>query len=312
MSDLLQPDVRERAADIPIDDAQLAEVAGLPGAPRQYVGRKLGWVFWAAVAFILAIVFSAFLAEFLPINDYDRAFAGRSRAGPNWSYIFGNDNIGQDVFARTIYGARISLLVAGLATLIGMLVGGSIGLITGYYRGAVDNVMTAGVDLILAFPALILALSMILFFDPEAKERMFWLIVVLGTLSIPPIARIVRSAVITYSGREFVQAARLMGARDGRIMLREVFPNVVPALLSYSLIFMAILVVVESGIGFLGLSVPPPQPTWGDMISKGRNELEGAAHISLFPAMVLFLTVLSLNYIGDKMREMFDVRESFL
>jgi ABC-type dipeptide/oligopeptide/nickel transport system permease subunit len=279
-----------------------------PGRP----GRRLGPWFWLAVAFLTVLLLSALFADWLPLNPYDKTFAGRSRQGPNWDFPFGNDNIGQDIFSRTIYGARVSLIVAGLATCIGIFFGSIVGLVAGYYRRTVDSVLTSVVDLLLAFPALVLALAIIIFFDNEGTNRRFWLTVTLGLLSIAPIARIVRASVLTFSNREFVQAAEVLGARNGRIMFKEVLPNVVPVIISYSLVFMAILVVVESAIGFLGLSVPPPTPTWGDMISKGRNELEVAAHIALFPAFVLFLTVLSLNYIGDKLREYFDVRQSIL
>lgn len=305
-------------ADLMDTEARPDHDAGAPGADvvepdaPVYQQRRLGPVFWVAVAFVVGLVVAAILAPWLPLKDPEQSFSGHLREGPSLEFWFGTDNISSDIFSRVIYGARISLGVAGTATLIGMLGGGAIGLVAGYYRGVIDSVMTGVVDLVLVFPALILALSMILFFDPDAQRRPFWLIVVLGILAIPPIARIVRATVVSYSDREFVQASRLMGARDGRIMLRELLPNVMPALLSYSLVFMAVLVVVEAAIGFLGLSVPPPQPTWGDMINKGRDRLDDSAHISLLPALTLFLTVLALNYIGDKLREMFDVRESFL
>ncbi len=274
--------------------------------------KRLGVAFWLAVAFLAALTFAAVFASWLPLNEPDATFAGTTRDGPSLDFPFGNDNIGQDIFSRVIYGARISLFVAGVATLIGVVFGGTIGLVAGYYRGAVDGILRSLVDLLLAFPALVLALALIIFFDPDGSNRRFWLTVTLGLLSIAPIARIVRSAVMSYSDREFVQAARVLGARNSRIMFREVLPNVVPVILSYALVFMAILVVVEAAIGFLGLSVPPPTPTWGDMINKGRNELERAAHIALLPSFVLFLTVLSFNYIGDKLREFFDVRESVI
>ena len=285
------------------------------GEPEPYVAprRKFGFMFWASVAFLSILLFLAVFANYLPfILDPDETFRGRARMGPTWKHPFGNDNIEKDVFSRVIYGARVSLLVTGAATLIGVVSGSLIGLATGFNKGAVDNVLTRIVDLVLAFPAIILALALIIFFDNEGKHRQTWLMITLGVLSIPPIARVIRAATLSYADREFVHAARTLGARNGRILFREVFPNVIPTIFSYALIFMAILVVIEAGIGFLGLSVPPPTPTWGDMINKGRNELETAAHISLMPALVLFLTVLSLNYIGDKVREIFDVREAFL
>jgi peptide/nickel transport system permease protein len=172
--------------------------------------------------------------------------------------------------------------------------------------------ITSFTDATLVIPPLILALSLILFLDSEARRRVFILIVVFVLLSIAPIARVVRASTLVWSEREFVLAAKTMGARNGRIMFREVLPNVAPALVSYSLIVMANLIVVEGAVAFLGLSVPPPTPTWGDMINKGRTDLDSAAHISLIPAAIMFLTVLALNFVGDKVQERYEPRESVL
>lgn len=274
--------------------------------------KPLGFMFWAAAGFLIVLTLAAIFAEVLPLKGPAETFAGNNRAAPSLKFWFGNDGAGRDIFSRVIYGAQVSLIVASVGATLALLVGGMIGLAAGYYRRRVDTLITTFTDATLVIPPLILALSLILFLDSESDRRVFILIVVFVLLSIAPIARVVRASTLVWSEREFVLAAQTMGARNGRVMFREILPNVAPALVSYSLIVMANLIVVEGAVAFLGLSVPPPTPTWGDMINKGRTDLDVAAHISLFPAMTMFLTVLALNFVGDKLQERFEPRESVL
>ncbi len=290
--------------------------AGVAGASSPDVGqrqrKKLGFMFWAAVTFLSLLLFAAIFADLLPIKDPTKAFRGTAKDGPSLTHWFGNDGAGRDIFSRSIYGAQVSLLISAVGTLFALTLGGLVGLASGYYRGRVDQYMTAFLNATLVIPGLILFLALILFLDPFANYRIPVLIFSFILLSIAPISRVIRAATLSWAERDFVLAARTIGARSGRVMFREVLPNVAPSLVSYSLIIMANLIVVEGAVAFLGLSVPPPTPTWGDMINKGRNNLETAAHISLLPAMMMFLTVLSLNFIGDKLQERFETRESVL
>lgn len=274
--------------------------------------KSFGFMFWLAVAFLSLLTFSAIFAEALPIKDPAQTFAGNNRAGPSAEFWLGNDGAGRDIFTRVIYGAQVSLIVASVGAVLALMVGGMVGMAAGYYRNRVDTLITSFTDATLVIPPLILALSLILFLDSDASRRVFILIVVFVLLSIAPIARVVRASTLVWSEREFVLAAKTMGARNGRIMFREVLPNVAPALVSYSLIIMANLIVVEGAVAFLGLSVRPPTPTWGDMINKGRTDLDTAAHVSLVPAAAMFLTVLALNFVGDKLQERYEPRESVL
>jgi len=257
-------------------------------------------------------VFSAIFADILPLKAPADTFAGTAKNGPSADHWFGNDGAGRDIFSRVIYGAQVSLMVAAIGAALSLFIGGMIGMAAGYYRSRVDTMITTFTDGTLVIPPLILALSLILFLDSAAERRVAILIVVFVLLSIAPIARVVRASTLVWSEREFVLAAKTIGARNGRIMFREVLPNVAPALVSYSLIIMANLIVIEGAVAFLGLSVPPPTPTWGDMINKGRTDLDVAAHVSLIPAIVMFLTVLALNFVGDKLQERFESRESVL
>ncbi|MEZ5409230.1 MAG: ABC transporter permease [Acidimicrobiales bacterium] len=302
-------DVATRADTPSAVEAAEAAQAGIPGARRR---KRLGILFWVAVAYLTLLTLAAIFAPVLPLKDYAKTFRGTSKDGPSLTYWLGNDGAGHDIFSRIIYGAQVSLIVAFVGAIFALLIGGSIGLAAGYYRRRVDTIITAFTDATLVIPPLLLALSLILFLDPDAERRIFILILVFVLLSIAPIARVVRASTLVWSEREFVLAARTMGARNGRIMLREVLPNVAPALVSYALIVMANLIVVEGAVSFLGLSVPPPTPTWGDMINKGRTDLDVAAHIALFPAMAMFFTVLALNYVGDRLQERFEPRESVL
>jgi peptide/nickel transport system permease protein len=285
----------------------------------EYEQKKLGVFFWLAVTWIVGLVLASVFADFLPLKDPNVAFPGTFRQGPSAEHWFGNDNIGQDVFSRTIYGARKSLGIAFTAQLIGFTVGGSIGLIAGFYRSRIEGVLTGGIDILLAFPALILALVLALFLAETdipvlrtlAGSQTKALIWALGILSIPTIARITRAGVLVNSEREYVLASRTLGARNLRVMTREILPNVLPAMLAFSLIGVSFLIIVEAALSFLGVG-DLNTPSWGVMINLGRSNLDDAPHAVFFPALFMFLTVLSINYIGDRIRHYVDVKESVL
>ena len=274
--------------------------------------KRLGFFFWLAVVYLVVLGTAAVFADVLPIKDPAETFAGTSKQGPSLSHWFGNDGVGRDVFSRVIYGAQVSLVISTVGTVLALVIGGLIGMVSGYYGSRVDRWLTATLNASLVIPPLILFLALVLFLDSEAKRRIFILVFTFVLLSIAPIARVVRAATLSWAGQDFVLAARTLGARDGRVLFREILPNVAPSFVSYSLIIMAGLIVVEGSVAFLGLSVPPPTPTWGDMINKGRTNLDVAAHISLMPAVVMFVTVLALNFVGDKLQQYFEPRESVL
>jgi peptide/nickel transport system permease protein len=310
MTETLGQDVQTPPAEPPGSEPTAPAEGGEQRGVRK--PKPLGFMFWAAVTFLVLLLFSAVFAEVLPLKDPAQTFRGTSRNGPSLEFWFGNDGAGRDIFSRVIYGAQVSLIVASIGATVALMIGGMIGMAAGYYRKRVDTMITTFADATLVIPPLILALSLVLFLDPEAERRVFILIFVFILLSIAPISRVVRASTLVWSEREFVLAAQTMGARNGRVMFREVLPNVAPALVSYSLIVMANLIVVEGAVAFLGLSVRPPTPTWGDMINKGRTDLDVAAHISLVPAAAMFLTVLALNFVGDKLQERYEPRESVL
>jgi len=272
--------------------------------------KTLGVAFWLCVGWLIVIVLAAICADWLPIKDpnvnYINREFGRPPYSPNGTHWFGTDQDARDVFSRTIYGARVSLVVGFVAVLSGMLIGGTLGIIAGYFRGWLDRIISFVFVVLLSFPSLVLAILI----TSLLSRSLTTISSTLGFLSIAPIGRLARATTIQYSEREFVLAARTLGARHPRIIVRELLPNVVIPMGALALLGMAVAIVAEGGLAFLGLSVQKEE-TWGKLIlfGAGTRDLQNAPWISMTPIFVLFLTVLSLNYAGDKLRAYFDVRE---
>jgi peptide/nickel transport system permease protein len=264
-----------------------------------------------SVLWLGALTFTATFADYLPfVRNYDQqvGYARRYAVAPGADFWFGSDKLGRDVFARCVYGARVSILIAVVSIIVGMIVGGLVGMVSGYFKGRLDRGLSIVVDVLLAFPALVLALVL-----SQRLGRGVWqVILVLSILSIAPLARIVRAQTLSISQREYVLAARSIGARSRRVLVREILPNLVPAMVSVAFTGIAILLIAESGLAFLGYSVKPPQPTWGYMIAESRPDLDDAWWATLMPCAMLFVTVLAFNVIGDRVARHFDIREAAL
>lgn len=304
------------------DDVAVAAIAPAATLDSEVGGKKKGWGLGAylAAAWLIIIIGSAILAPVLPLNDpADEVAVKRLAPFQPGGPLLGADANGRDLLARTIYGARTSLVIAGAAIGMGLLVGGFLGLLSGYFRNWLGNALVSLFDILLAIPQLVLALSLVsvLKGNPADTESfripiVLTLILALGIVSIPLLARITRASTLSWSQREFVMAARAQGATHGRILFREVLPNVLPAMVSIALLGMAIAIVAEGGLAILGASVEPPTATWGTMIATGKTDLEEAPFIVWVPVAAVFLTAVSLNYLGDVIRDRFDVRESAL
>ena len=264
-----------------------------------------GWLFGLALAWIAVIVIAAGLADLLPLpSPTDMDMLAR-REAPSFAHWLGTDRLGRDMLARLVYGARISLTVAILAPLIGLLIGGALGILAGYFRGGLETLVVGGVDVLLAFPPLVLALAVMAYLGQTLANLTY----IIGVLSIPAFTRVARAATLSVAKREFILAARAMGATELRILLRELLPNVILPLLAFFLLAVAVTIVVEGALSFLGLGVPPPAPSWGGMIGEGRESLETAPRIAFLPALFMFLTVLSFNIVGDTLRATTDPRQ---
>lgn len=281
------------------------------------VKKKLGLLFWICVGWFALIALSAIFAKFLPLPDPAKSIPcdpkvyprGCSRLLPGPGHIFGTDGLGRDILSRVVWGGQVSLKVGFASIFIGLLVGGAIGIVSGYFRGAVEAVLMAMSDIVLAFPPILLSLALVSFTDKRTDNIV---ILAIAIVAIPPIARLVRANTLVFTQREFVLAARTLGASHARIILREVLPNVLLPILSFGIIGVAIAITAEGALAFLGLSVQPPTPTWGGMINDGRSVLDSFPHITLIPCGIMFLTILSLNLAGDRVREYFDIKDSVL
>jgi peptide/nickel transport system permease protein len=279
-------------------------------------GRKrrrggLGVAGWLCIAWLVIVAAAALLAPILPIDDprITDFFVPNNSAPGTGGHILGTDVNGYDILSRLIWGGRVSLVVALGVLVIGMVVGGLIGLLAGFFRGKVETLLMATVDIFLAFPALILLIAIVAFLGADLKN------VVLGIslVSIPAFARIARATTLTFSQREFVLAARAAGASNSRILAREILPNVLLPLLAFGLLVVAIAIVAEGSLAFLGLT-STETVSWGGMINGGRRPLqeENIAHVAMIPAFVMFLTVLAVNFLGDRFRAAFDVKDANL
>jgi peptide/nickel transport system permease protein len=277
--------------------------------PKTKPRRSGRWTTRLAVAWLVLLVLLVLLAPWLPFVDDPNAMNADAIAQkPSWDHWFGTSQLGRDVFAQVLEGGRVSLQVAVIGTAVGILLGGILGMLAGYLRGWVDTVVSMMIAVALSIPALVL----VTFIVAVRGQSLFNVTLAVCILAVPALARIVRASTLQVSQREFVKAAEVMGARKPSILVRELLPNVMPTLVSFAFLTTGIILVAESSLSFLGLSVQPPTITWGSIISEGRVRFEETAHMVFLPSAVLFLTVLSLNFVGDRLLERFDVREAAL
>ena len=214
-------------------------------------------------------------------------------------HVFGTDPVGNDVLSRILYGGQISFEVGLAVTAIGLAVGGLLGMAAGYWGGAVDTVISRVLDVLIAFPALVLALAIAEGLGPS-ELHVIW---ALAFFSIPATGRIARSATLALREQTFMLAARLSGTRGWRVILRHVIPNITPQLVTFSLLGIGVIVILEGALSFLGLGIPLPEPSWGSMIAQGQQTLSASPDLVLIPSAFLFATVVSLNLVGDVLRE---------
>ena len=270
--------------------------------------RRLGALFWIAIGWMALVFAVAILADILPLPSPTDMDMLERRAPVSAEHWLGTDGLGRDELARLIYGARISLVVGLCAPLIGLVVGGALGMLAGYFRGRFETLVVGSMDVLLAFPPLILALAVTAF----VGQSILNLTCILGLLGIPAFMRVARAATLTLARREFVIAAQALGATHARILLRELLPNVLLPLVAFFLLGVAITIVAEGALSFLGLGVPPPISSWGSMIGEGRESLDVAPRLAFFPAFAFFLTVLAFNLVGDTLKALTDPRQAAL
>jgi peptide/nickel transport system permease protein len=274
------------------------------------VSKPMGILFWLAAGWVGLVVVAAILANVLPLPNPDFQNYSAINASPGVHHLLGTDDLGRDLLSRLIFGARVSLVVGFCSVVIGMLVGGTLGLISGYKGGRLDTALNAGSFVLLAFPAIVAVIAIVAFWG----QSLFKITVILSVAVIPLLYRVVRASSLSFANREFVTAARTLGATSARIVFREILPNVVPVAVTFGLITVAGVIVIEGSLAFLGLSVALPTPSWGNMIAEGSSngELSINPFIMLWPVLSMFLLLLSINLIGDRLRQRFDIREGLL
>ena len=287
-----------------------APAASTGGSRRAFRALRRSTLATVGLAIIATIVLVALLAPLLAPHDPIEQSLTRATLPPFWQARgsletpLGTDQFGRDVFSRILYGARISLSIGVLAALLGAAVGVTAGVFAGYYRGKVDAVVMRVVDLNLAFPLILLALAIAAILGPSLQN----LVLVMALTTWMIYARVVRGITLSLREREFVQAARAIGATNRRIMLRHILPNLLAPVMVIFTLELARVILMESALSFLGLGVPPPTPTWGRMLSEGRNYLTTAPWIATFPGLAISITVLGVNFLGDGLRDLLDPR----
>jgi ABC-type dipeptide/oligopeptide/nickel transport system permease subunit len=300
-----------------------------PLSPRELFWRRLRRDRLALVAlgFLAFLVLVAVLAPVIvdlsgsrPPNETGKRFldpAFGTPTGPSGENLFGVDDLGRDVFSRVLHGARVSLLVALLATAIAVLIGTVVGMLAGYYRGWVDTLLSRLVDVLLAFPILMLGLGVAAAcslgngcFGGLIEPGLGVVVFVIAFVNWTIIARIVRGQVLSLRESEFVEAARAVGASDLRIMVREILPNLAAPVIVYTTLLIPQNILLEAALSFLGVGVQPPDPSWGKMIADASEVFDTAWWYMVFPGAALVLTVLSFNILGDGLRDALSPRSA--
>jgi peptide/nickel transport system permease protein len=257
-----------------------------------------------AVGWLVLLVVLALAAPWLGLQDPNEANPLAPLEPPSLANWLGTDSLGRDTFARLVHGTKVSLTVALGSVAIGLAVGGAIGLAGGFFGDRLDRLAMGAMTVMLCFPGIILAIALVASLGPNLAN----VTVAIGVVFVPAFARIARANTLSLRHREFVLAAQLVGAKVPRILVHEVLPNLMPALLSYAVVMLGVAILAEAALGFLGLSVRPPQPSWGGMIASERSNLVDTPLAVFIPAGWMFLTVLAINWIGERVGRLFDVK----
>jgi len=268
---------------------------------RRLVRRRGAMV---GLCVVLAFILIALCAAWIAPNDPLATSWSAVRKAPSSAFLFGTDELGRDVFSRVVWGSRASLLVGFSSVCISMLLGVPIGLLAGYVGGWTDGIVSRLTDAMLAVPFLILAITMAAFLGPNLTNVM----IALGVSATPVFIRLTRAQVLTVKVEDYIEAARAVGNPHWRIAFRHVLPNVLPPLIVQSTLAIAAAIIAEASLSFLGLGQQPPAPSWGSMLNTAKNYVDSAPWMAIWPGLSIFLLVVSLNLLGDGLRDAFDPR----
>ena len=258
------------------------------------------------LAILVVMVALAICADW--IADYDTNVTGMNMAErlqtPSAKHWFGTDSYGRDVFARIIHGSRLSLSLSIFAMLAAVAIGSIIGAIAGYYGGRVDDVLMRLMDILLAIPPMLMSISIV----AALGHSMVNLMIALSLAYIPVFARVIRSSILTVKGQEFIEAAKACGTSNARIILRHIIPNAIGPIIVQATLAMGSTILIISSLSFMGMGIQPPQPEWGTMLYEGRDLIRTSPYLVIFPGVAIALAVLSLNLLGDGLRDALDPR----
>ncbi|EGL82836.1 ABC-type transporter, integral membrane subunit [Caldalkalibacillus thermarum TA2.A1] len=255
------------------------------------------------ILILLLIVIALFPSFFATHDPYAQNLQNKL-AKPSAEHWLGTDHLGRDIYSRIIYGTQITLYVGFVSVCIGAFFGVILGIVAGYYGGWIDSLIMRIMDVLLAFPGILLALAIVSALGPALIN----MIIAVGFFAIPTFARIVRGSTLAVRKLEYIEAVRALGARDGKIIFRHVLPNVLSPIIVQATLYIATAILVASGLSFLGLGAQPPAPEWGAMLANGRNYIWDSPHVSLYPGLAIMITVLAFNLLGDGLRDALDPR----
>jgi peptide/nickel transport system permease protein len=262
-----------------------------------------------AMAGLLVLILMILLSIFAGlIVDYEKDVIlqnlGNRLQQPSKEHIFGTDSFGRDIFARVLYGSRVSLFIGLFVTIASMIIGSTFGAIAGYFGGLADNLIMRITDMFLAIPSILMAIAVVAALGPGLVN----LIIAMTISFIPPYARLMRSLVLSIKDNEYIEAAKAIGARVDRILITHILPNVMGPLIVQSTLTVGRIIIIAAGLSFLGLGVMPPNPEWGAMLSEGKEYIRYSPYLVLFPGLAIMLVVLSLNLLGDGLNDALDPR----
>ena len=251
---------------------------------------------------IIFIILVGIFGPYLLKTDPDAQNLLNKLQPPSKEHWFGTDNFGRDIFTRIIYGTSLTLKVGFLSVLIGGVIGVVLGIVSGYYGGIIDTVIMRVMDVLLAFPGILLALAIVSVLGGSITN----VIIAVGIFSVPAFARIVRGSTLQVRKLEYIDAVRALGASDGRIIFKHILPNILSPIIVQATMRIATAILTASGLAFLGLGAPPPTAEWGAMLSDGRSYMHNASHMVLFPGIMIVIVVLAFNIFGDGLRDALD------
>jgi peptide/nickel transport system permease protein len=271
-------------------------------AARRRFSRSISGV--AGTAVLLILLLAAILASFVSPYDPVKQDFRVERDPPSLSHPLGVDELGRDILSRVIWGSRVSLQAGAMAATIALIVGSTLGMLAAFYGGRADTLIMRSMDVLLAFPYLLLAIGVVAILGPGLLTAM----IAIGIVNVPGYARIVRGSVLVVRSREYVEAASALGASDFRVMGVHVLPNVLAPIIVQVTLNVGSAIIDTAGLSFLGLGTQPPTPDWGNMLAAGRSELINAPWIATFPGLAILVTVLAFNLMGDALRDALDPR----